>query len=371
MLLPERAPAANKARLGFFVATEGVEADLTKELEKGECALDSELVDRLFTFQELENHKNGKGEFVYHNRVSPDKGGIYSIFFANCEPQGVVSFDIQMSLYNEKANGAKDYLSVGESMLPTVYTLAFILFLILGVIWALTLSKKRAMAHRVHYFMGVLIIFKALTVLSQAGMYHYLRTTGVPDGWNVAYYIFTFIRGLMFFAALILIGTGWSYMKPFLSEQDKRIFLVVIPLQVFANIAIVILDEDTPATESWFTWRDIFHLVDIICCCAVLFPLVWSIKRLRDTAEIDGKASRNIVKLTLFRQFYVMVVAYIYFTRIVVYLLTSVLPYEYTWASNAIGELATLLFYVLTGMKFIPASNNPYLSLEQRELDAF
>ena len=58
------------------------------------------------------------------------------------------------------------------------------------MIWALTLSKKRAMAHRVHYFMGVLIIFKALTVLSQAGMYHYLRTTGVPDGWNVAYYIF-------------------------------------------------------------------------------------------------------------------------------------------------------------------------------------
>ena len=127
MLLPERAPAANKARLGFFVATAEAELDLTKELEKGECALDSELVDRLFTFQELENHKNGKGEFIYHNRVAPDKGGVYSIFFANCEPQGVVSFDIQMSLYNEKANGAKDYLSVGESMLPTVYTLAFIL----------------------------------------------------------------------------------------------------------------------------------------------------------------------------------------------------------------------------------------------------
>ena len=39
-------------------------------------------------------------------------------------------------------------------MLPTAYLLAFILFLILGVIWALTLSKKRAMALRVHYFMA-------------------------------------------------------------------------------------------------------------------------------------------------------------------------------------------------------------------------
>ncbi len=111
----------------------------------------------------------------------------------------------------------------------------------------------------------------------------------------------------------------------------------VVPLQVFANVAIIVLDEFTPAAESWFTWRDILHLVDIICCCAILFPIVWSIKHLRECSEIDGKASslsevapcygivmcfqydllitlsprlqaaRNLVKLTLFRQFYVMV----------------------------------------------------------------
>ncbi len=61
--------------------------------------------------------------------------------------------------------------------------------------------------------------------------------------------------------------------------------------------------------------------VDIICCCAILFPIVWSIKHLREASHTDGKAARNLEKLTLFRQFYVMVVVYIYFTRIVVYLL--------------------------------------------------
>ena len=57
-------------------------------------------------------------------------------------------------------------------------------------------------------------------------------------------------------------------------------------MQVCAEVAIVILDENTPASRSWFTWRDILHLVDIICCCAILFPIVWSIKHLRKAAGV-------------------------------------------------------------------------------------
>jgi hypothetical protein len=29
--------------------------------------------------------------------------------------------------------------------------------------------------------------------------------------------------------------------------------------------------------------------VDIICCGAILVPIIWSIKHLRDAAAIDGK----------------------------------------------------------------------------------
>lgn len=64
------------------------------------------------------------------------------------------------------------------------------------------------------------------------------------------------------------------------------------PVQVCAEVAIVILDENTPASRSWFTWRDILHLVDIICCCAILFPIVWSIKHLREAAGVRRPPSR-------------------------------------------------------------------------------
>jgi hypothetical protein len=128
-------------------------------------------------------------------------------------------------------------------------------------------------------------------------------------------------------------------------------------------------EEESPAVRDWFTWRDVFHLVDIICCCAILFPIVWSIKHLREASQTDGKAARCLEKLTLFRQFYVMVVVYIYFTRIVVYLLKSTMQYEYAWVSDAAEELATLAFYVWTGVKFRPQQNNPYLKLHQEEIE--
>lgn len=217
-----------------------------------------------------------------------------------------------------------------------------------------------------------------------------------------------------------------------------------------------------------------------MCCCLVLFPIVWSIKQLRDAsgarsarsegwrggqglghdarhsavqrsvwgwcrrralsraaaagshvhagpralppaAETDGKVVRTLVKLTLFRQFYIMVracgawlaglgpeawpciagqrwahwaaapsrwpcpacprrgaparstprpptprrptplldstasnqvVCYIYFTRIIVYLLENTLPFRHVWLAAAASELATLAFYIAAGWSF-------------------
>mmetsp|Transcript_5156 Transcript_5156/g.11383 ORF Transcript_5156/g.11383 Transcript_5156/m.11383 type:complete len:151 (-) Transcript_5156:224-676(-) len=124
-----------------------------------------------------------------------------------------------------------------------------------------------------------------------------------------------------------------------------------------------------PGSQEWYTWRDVLHLVDIICCCAILFPIVWSIRHLRQAAAADGKAAHNIMKLTLFRQFYIMVVTYIYFTRIIVFLLAATMPYDWMWLRFVFTELATLSFYVVTGYKFKPAEDNPYLKVELEDPD--
>ena len=160
--------------------------------------------------------------------------------------------------------------------------LAFFAYIAVGAVWAYTLwsakNSQEGSVQKIHLLMGVLVMFKCLTVLCQSGMYHLIRIHGDPEGWNVAYYFFTAVRGLLLFTVVVLIGTGWSFLKPFLNEREKQVLLIVIPLQVFANIATIILDDNGPALAGWLEWRDLFHLLDIVSAARFIFPIVWSIK---------------------------------------------------------------------------------------------
>lgn len=125
----------------------------------------------------------------------------------------------------------------------------------------------------------------------------------------------------MLIITIVLIGTGWTFIKHILADKDKKLFMIVIPLQVLANVAEIIIAESDEGDKEYGTWRNIFMLVDLLCCGAILFPVVWSIRHLQEAAGTDGKAAINLRKLKLFRQFYIMIVCYIYFTRIIVILL--------------------------------------------------
>uniref|UniRef100_A0A162AJ49 GOST seven transmembrane domain-containing protein n=1 Tax=Daucus carota subsp. sativus TaxID=79200 RepID=A0A162AJ49_DAUCS len=51
---------------------------------------------------------------------------------------------------------------------------------------------------------------------------------------NVLFYIFGFFKGIIL---IVLIGTGWSFIKPNLQDKEKKVLMIVIPLQVIANVA--------------------------------------------------------------------------------------------------------------------------------------
>jgi hypothetical protein len=171
--------------------------------------------------------------------------------------------------------------------------------------------------------------------------------------------------------------------------------VLVMVLQIINNIAILVLSQETDGETNYQTWLGLLHIVDLICCAAVVVPLVWQINTLeKNTGLMDddvagtlanttpendangvspwrdrvialesGRMDPLLEKLKLFRTFYLVLVGYIYSTRILIYLFTSILSYRYVWMENFIIELVTLTFYVTVGILFRPvpevALNHP------------
>eukprot|EP00033_Pygsuia_biforma_P002413 GCRY01002676.1.p1 GENE.GCRY01002676.1~~GCRY01002676.1.p1 ORF type:complete len:462 (+),score=84.75 GCRY01002676.1:123-1508(+) len=295
-----------------------------------------------------------------------ERSGMYSFYLANCDSPAIgVTGKLSLALVNPHGN----YLSVGDQKLPSLYTLLGLSYLGLFVYWVVMVRRSTTEVFKIHYLMGMLIILKTLTLFALALRYKHIETTGEGMGWNVVYLIFAILKGTFLFAVIALIGTGWSIMKGYLSKRDKNIFMVVLPLQIIANIAMIVLQETSPGEQEYYTWTDILRLVDIICCVAILFPVVWSIKMLKEGSETDGKAARNLDKLKLFRGFYLAVICYIYFTRIFVYLMMASVNYTLTWFAVLLEEAGTMVFYCYVGYKFRPVPNNPYLEVAESDAE--
>ncbi|OAD59597.1 hypothetical protein WN48_08705 [Eufriesea mexicana] len=295
--------------------------------------------------------------------ASEEEEGLYNLYFHNCpnykyDSRVALDFTIQISEIN---NG--NFLSAGEMPLPTLYFMMALLFFLSGCFWLFILKKSKHPVFKIHYLMAVLVYLKSMSLLFHGINYHFIQTKGEHvAAWAILYYITHLLKGAVLFITIVLIGTGWTFIKHILADKDKKLFMIAIPLQVLANVAEIIMEESEEGDIEHKTWRDVFLFVDLLCCGAIIFPVVWSIKHVEEAAHTDGKAAVNLRKLKLFKHFYIMIVSYIYFTRIIVYLLKITVPFQYEWLDEIFREMFTYVFFVLTGYKFRAASTNPYFT---------
>jgi hypothetical protein len=266
-----------------------------------------------------------------------------------------------------------------------LYILFFFVYTGCSILWVKNLRRIKksggdgvSSVHHVHYMMAFLLILKTATVFLESMRFHYIRVTGQGENlWDIVYYTFAFIKGIALFTTLLLIGSGWSMFKPFLNDKEKKIIFIVLCLQIIDNVALILVANDAPGSNSYAVWRNILHLVDIISCIGILLPVVWQVRQLEAAANVTneeggnfgGRNTRILNKLKLFQRFYFSVVGYIYFTRIMVFLFASILTWNQTWWRFFATELGTLLFYVFVGYEFRPVDKNPYLALEQDDSD--
>ncbi|GJR52354.1 GPR107-like protein [Tanacetum coccineum] len=364
---------SDPSKLGFFLCTRDSWLHVLQQIEDNEitCALDSNIIKKIVTFNSVTKSGENLVSKSFDEYYEENDADQYTLVFGNCLDNVRVSMEVRSAMYNlDGKNKSRDYLSAGITVLPRIYFMFFVVYFALGSVWVWLLYKKRLTVFGIHLFMLAVVVLKAFNLLCEAEDKSYIKRTGSAHGWDVLFYIFSFLKGVTLFTLIVLIGTGWSFLKPYLQDKEKKVLMIVIPLQVVANIAQVVIDESGPYGQDWVTWKQVFLLVDVVCCCAVLFPIVWSIKNLREAARTDGKAAVNLMKLTLFRQYYVVVICYIYFTRVVVYALETITSYKYLWTSVVAAELATLAFYLFTGYNFKPEAHNPYFAVDDDDEEA-
>uniref|UniRef100_A0A8C7JLX0 Protein GPR108-like n=1 Tax=Oncorhynchus kisutch TaxID=8019 RepID=A0A8C7JLX0_ONCKI len=305
----------------------------------------------------------------FHMVIGQLDEGLYNLDFHYCEnilPGNNRPYTLNVEVTEKNPGG---YLSAAEIPLPRLYIFMAGVFFIIAMVWVYTLLKHRYSVFKIHWLMAALAFTKSISLVFHSINYHFINTEGHPiEGWAVMYYITHLLKGALLFITLALIGTGWAFVKYILSDKEKKIFMIVIPLQVLANVAYIIIESTEEGSSEYALWKEVLFLVDLICCGAILFPVIWSVFLIL-SVSLFPSAAMNLEKLKLFRHYYVMIVCYIYFTRIIAILLKVTVPFQWQWCYEFLVEVSTLIFFVLTGYKFRPASNNPYLQLPLDEED--
>merc|ERR1719414_1157611 len=224
--------------------------------------------------------------------------GLYNLYLVNCDRKKLlVSIDTYITERNKD-----DYLSAGEQPLPKLFFAFSLIFFLASIVWLACLRKYQSDVFKIHYLMLSLLYFKSVALVFHGMNYYFIQQEGThEEAWAIMYYITHLLKGALLFITIILIGTGWAFIKHILSKRDKKIFMIVIPLQVINNIALIILEETEEGIAEYAFWYKIFYLVDLLCCGAIIFPVVWSIHHLQEASQTDGKAVINLQKLQLFR----------------------------------------------------------------------
>lgn len=117
--------------------------------------------------------------------------------------------------------------------------------------------------------MAVLVYLKSFSLLFHGINYHFIQTKGEHvEAWAILYYITHLLKGAVLFITIVLIGTGWNFIKHILSDKEKKLFMLVIPLQVNVDAFFLIyrfkqifLARSVDQSQSFF-----FLLTSFIQC---------------------------------------------------------------------------------------------------------
>ncbi|KAL9690948.1 hypothetical protein QQ045_011365 [Rhodiola kirilowii] len=116
----------------------------------------------------------------------------------------------------EKMNEMRLKLLLGEyglkfeGSLDQLTEYAFVTFLWQDQPWILVPYKKQFTVHGIHFFMLAVVLLKALNLLCKAEDKLYIKKTVSAYGWDVLFYIFSFLKAITLFNHTIIIQGSYN-----------------------------------------------------------------------------------------------------------------------------------------------------------------
>merc|ERR1711981_931124 len=126
------------------------------------------------------------------SEIKITEAGEYRLFFVNCEADTTASYALKI----EQHNPGPCYLSAGEAPLPSVFGFVSFCWMIVLAVWIYQLVAHRDNVKKIHYMMALVVTFKLLSVFFEAIKFHIMKMDGTAHGWQIVYYIFTFLKGI-------------------------------------------------------------------------------------------------------------------------------------------------------------------------------
>jgi len=145
--------------------------------------------------------------------------GLYNLYLVNCDRRTLlVSIDTYIIERNKD-----DYLSAGEQPLPKLFFAFSLIFFLASIVWLACLRKYQSDVFKIHYLMLSLLYFKSVALVFHGMNYYFIQQEGThEEAWAIMYYITHLLKGALLFITIILIGTGWAFIKHILSKGTRK-----------------------------------------------------------------------------------------------------------------------------------------------------
>lgn len=285
-----------------------------------------------------------------------EEEGLYYLYLHNCHDKNSDVTSLNYEAYITETN-IGSFISAGKRHLPALYYVQSLMLFMFGIFWVLHLKSSHPIL-KLHQMMTAFVFLKSLSLFFHGVYCYFIKTLGVSlVPWAVLFHSFDLLTNILLFAIILFVGTSWTYGNISRIFKNKMFIIAFISLQVLVNTAEIIMEENQIGSRIYDSWETVYIIGDLLCCVLLIVIVILTIRKLKKTSSMDTTISLKIKKLTkLLKYFYIVVVIYIYCTRIIVSILKCTLNFQYEWFVVMFKEMLSLIFFMIITYMFKPTT---------------